>query len=153
MEALFQIIRRSLLGTLALLVVVGIVAVLYLESTLPSVDMLKGMRLAVPLKIYANDGKLISEFGEERRTPIPLAEVPQDLIHAVLATEDRRFYEHPGVDFRGLLRAGVTLLTNSSIKQGGSTITMQVARNFFLTRQKTFVRKLSEILLALKIKL
>ncbi|HQW58489.1 MAG TPA: hypothetical protein PK583_06005, partial [Gammaproteobacteria bacterium] len=69
METLFQIIRRSLLGTLALLVVVGIIAVLYLESTLPSVDMLKDMRLAVPLKIYANDGKLISEFGEERRTP------------------------------------------------------------------------------------
>ncbi|HXH54746.1 MAG TPA: penicillin-binding protein 1A [Gammaproteobacteria bacterium] len=151
METLFQIIRRSLLGTLALLVVGGIVAILYLESTLPSVDMLKDMRLAVPLKIYANDGKLISEFGEERRTPIPLAQVPKDLIHAVLATEDRRFYEHPGVDFRGLLRAGVSLLTNSSIKQGGSTITMQVARNFFLTRQKTFIRKLSEILLALKI--
>lgn len=151
MEILYQIIRRSLLGTLALLVLVGILAILYLESTLPSVNMLKDMRLAVPLKIYANDGKLISEFGEERRTPIPLNQVPKDLINAVLATEDRRFYEHPGVDFRGLLRAGVTLLTNSSIKQGGSTITMQVARNFFLTRQKTFVRKLSEILLALKI--
>jgi penicillin-binding protein 1A len=151
METLFQIIRRSLLGTLALLVVLGIIAVLYLESTLPSVDMLKEMRLAVPLKIYANDGKLISEFGEERRTPIPLNQVPKDLIHAVLATEDRRFYEHPGVDFRGLLRAAVTLLTSSSIKQGGSTITMQVARNIYLTRQKTFVRKLSEILLALKI--
>lgn len=151
METLYQIIRRSLLGTLALLVLLGICAVLYLESTLPSVSMLKDMRLAVPLKIYASDGKLISEFGEERRTPIPLNQVPKDLINAVLATEDRRFYEHPGVDFRGLLRAGVTLLTHSSIKQGGSTITMQVARNFFLTRQKTFVRKLSEILLALKI--
>ncbi len=151
MKALFQIIRRSLFGTLALLAILGIIGILYLDSTLPSVDMLKDMRLAVPLKIYTNDGKLISEFGEERRTPIPLSQVPKDLIHAILATEDRRFYEHPGVDFRGLLRAGVTLLTNSSIKQGGSTITMQVARNFFLTRQKTFVRKLSEILLALKI--
>jgi penicillin-binding protein 1A len=151
MEILFHIIRRSLLGILALLVLLGIIGVLYLESTLPSVDMLKDMRLAVPLKIYTSDGKLISEFGEEHRTPIPLNQVPKDLINAVLATEDRRFYEHPGVDFRGLLRAGVALVTSSSIKQGGSTITMQVARNFFLTRQKTFVRKMSEILLALKI--
>ena len=151
METCFQIIRRSLLGILASVILLAIIGLFYLDSTLPSVGMLKDMRLAVPLKIYANDGKLISEFGEERRTPIPLAQVPKDLIHAVLATEDRRFYEHPGVDLRGLLRAGLTLITNTSIKQGGSTITMQVARNFFLTRQKTFVRKLSEILLALKI--
>jgi len=151
MGILFTIIRRSLLGTAVLLIVVGILGVLYLESTLPSVDTLKDMRLQVPLKVFTNDGKLIAEFGEGRRTPIALNQIPKDLINAVLATEDRRFYEHPGVDFRGLMRAAVTLLTNTSIKQGGSTITMQVARNFFLTRKKTFTRKISEILLALKI--
>lgn len=151
MDILFRIIRNALLGTLGLLIVLGILAVFYLESTLPSVDMLKDMRLTVPLKVFSNDGKLIAVYGEERRSPIALTQVPKDLIHAVLATEDRRFYEHPGVDFRGLARAAVNLLSNSSLKQGGSTITMQVARNFFLTRKKTFIRKLSEILLAFKI--
>src|SRR5205814_3343625 len=97
------------------------------------------------------DGKLIGQIGEERRTPITLEQVPKNLINAVLATEDRRFYDHPGVDLRGLIRAGVKVLSNASMKQGGSTITMQVARNYFLTRQKTIIRKVSEILLALKI--
>jgi len=151
MTILFDILRRSLVGTCGVLIVIVILGVLYLESTLPSVEMLKDMHLQVPLKVFTNDGKLIAEFGEERRTPIKLNQIPKDLIHAVLATEDRRFFEHPGVDFRGLMRAAVNLLTSSSIKQGGSTITMQVARNFFLTRNKTFIRKLSEILLALKI--
>lgn len=151
MGILFRIISRSLFGILALLSVLVVLGVFYLESTLPSVDMLKDMRLQVPLRIFANDGKLIAEYGEERRNPITLNQVPKDLINAVLATEDRRFYEHPGVDLRGLMRAAVNLLSSSSLKQGGSTITMQVARNFFLSRKKTFTRKLSEILLALKI--
>lgn len=151
MNILIDIIRRALLGTLVLAVILGILAVLYLESTLPSVEMLKDMRLQVPLRVFSNDGKLIAEFGEGRRTPVTLNQVPKDLINAILATEDRRFYEHPGVDFRGLMRAGVNLLSNASMKQGGSTITMQVARNFFLTRKKTFIRKINEILLALKI--
>ena len=151
MRILLSIVRRSLLGTISLLIGIGILAVFYLESTLPAVDKLKDMRFQVPLRIFSNDGKLIGEFGDERRTPVTLKQVPPDLIHAVLSTEDRRFYEHPGVDFRGLARAAVTLFLHTSIKQGGSTITMQVARNFFLTRKKTFVRKISEILLALKI--
>lgn len=151
MNVFFSIVKRSLLKIVALGVVVGILGTIYLQSTLPSVDMLKDIRLQVPLKIFSRDGKLIGEFGEERRTPIALSQIPKDLINAVLATEDPRFYEHPGVDFRGLARASLHLLTSSSLKQGGSTITMQVARNFFLSRQKTFSRKLSEILLALKI--
>ncbi len=151
MGMLSRIIYRSVLVLIGILTVIGIVGLLYLESTLPSVSMLKDMKLQVPLRIYSEDGKLIGEFGEERRTPLSLQKIPKNLINAVLATEDRRFYEHPGVDFRGLIRASVILLTNSSIKQGGSTITMQVARNFFLTRKKTFTRKLCEILLALKI--
>jgi penicillin-binding protein 1A len=151
MRILYLIIRRAILGTIALMVLIGIAGAAYLESTLPSVAMLKDMRLQVPLRIYSRDGKLISEFGEAKRTPIRLNQVSKDMINAILATEDRRFYDHPGVDFRGLMRAGIHLLTNVSVKQGGSTITMQVARNFFLTRKKTFIRKFSEILLALKI--
>lgn len=151
MGILFLIIKRAILGTMALMIVLVIAAAAYLESTLPSVEMLKDMRLQVPLRVYSADGKLIAEFGEARRSPIQLNQVPKDLINAILATEDRRFYDHPGVDFRGLIRAAIHLMTNVSIKQGGSTITMQVARNYFLTRKKTFVRKLSEILLALKI--
>lgn len=151
MNLLFSVLRRAFIGTGIVLVILGIVFAAYLESTLPSVEMLKDMRLQVPLRVYSSDGKLIAEFGEAKRTPVTLNQVPKDLINAVLATEDRRFYDHAGVDLRGLLRAGVHLLSNVSIKQGGSTITMQVARNYFLTRTKSFVRKLSEILLALKI--
>lgn len=151
MNFLFSIIRRAIIGTGIILVILGIVFAAYLESTLPSVEMLKDMRLQVPLRVYSSDGKLMAEFGEAKRTPVRLNQVPKDLINAVLATEDRRFYDHAGVDLRGLLRAGLHLMTNVSIKQGGSTITMQVARNYFLTRKKSFVRKLSEILLALKI--
>jgi penicillin-binding protein 1A len=151
MHALFVIIKRALMGTLAVMVVLVIVGAAYLESTLPSVEMLKDMRLQVPLRVYSSDGKLMAEFGEARRTPITLNQVPKDLINAILAAEDRRFYDHAGVDIRGLMRAGFRLLSNVSVTQGGSTITMQVARNYFLTRKKTFVRKFSEILLALKI--
>lgn len=151
MRALVHIIRRALIGTLAVMAVLIIVGAAYLESTLPSVEMLKDMRLQVPLQVFSSDGKLIAQFGEARRTPITLKQVPRDLINAILAAEDRRFYDHAGVDIRGLMRAGVRLMSNVSVTQGGSTITMQVARNYFLTRKKTFVRKFSEILLALKI--
>lgn len=151
MHALFVIIKRAFVGTVAVMVVLVIVGAAYLETTLPSVEMLKDMRLQVPLRVYSSDGKLIAEFGEARRTPITLKQVPKDLINAILAAEDRRFYDHSGVDIRGLMRAGFRLMSNVSVTQGGSTITMQVARNYFLTRKKTFVRKFSEILLALKI--
>ena len=151
MGLLFRIIYRSLLGIFCLFVIIVLVALSYIETTLPSVDSIKEMNLAVPLRIFSSDGKLIGQFGEERRTPVTLEQVPQTLINAVLATEDRRFYDHPGVDLRGLLRAGVKVLSNASMKQGGSTITMQVARNYFLTRKKTIIRKVNEILLALKI--
>ncbi len=151
MSILIRIVWRTLLGFLALLLVFGTAGIVYLESTLPSVETLKDIRLQVPLRVFTREGQLIAEFGEERRTPIALDQVPQTFIHAILATEDRRFYEHRGVDLRGLIRASFHLLSNASLKQGGSTITMQVARNFFLSRQKTFARKLSEILLAFKI--
>lgn len=151
MGVMVRIVWRSLLGISVLLIFFGVIGLLYIESTLPSVDSLRDVRLKVPLRIFSQDGKLIAEFGEGRRNPVSLEQVPKDLINAVLATEDRRFYEHPGVDLRGLVRASVKLLVSSSIKEGGSTITMQVARNFFLTRKKTFTRKISEILLSFKI--
>lgn len=125
--------------------------VIHLEGNLPPVDMLRDVQLQVPLKIYSADGKLLAEYGEKRRTPLNLEQIPQKLKDAVLATEDHRFYKHPGVDIRGLMRAAVNLISKGTKEQGGSTITMQVARNFFLSRTKTYTRKLNEILLALKI--
>lgn len=142
----------KLFFTITILSVAALTALLiHLEANLPSVDMLRDVHLQVPLKVYAADGKLIAEYGEKRRTPLTLAQIPKQLKDAVIATEDRRFYKHPGVDIRGLARAVVNLVQKGTKEQGGSTITMQVARNFFLTRQKTYTRKLNEILLALKI--
>ncbi len=123
----------------------------YLDKQLPDVAVLKNVQFQVPLRIYTNDGKLIAEYGEKRRIPVSLDEVPKPMIQAFIATEDRRFYEHAGVDPVGLMRAAVNLVLTGKKSQGGSTITMQVARNFFLTRKKTYSRKLHEIMLALKI--
>ncbi len=124
---------------------------LYLNASLPNVDQLTEAKLQIPLSVYTKDGKLISQFGEYRRNPVKLADVPQGLIDAVLATEDRRFYQHTGVDLIGLTRAAHHMLLKGGRGQGGSTITMQVARNFYLSPEKTFTRKFNEILLALKI--
>ena len=123
----------------------------YTVTQLPSVAILEDVQLQVPLKIVTHNGQLIAEYGEKRRTPLKIEEIPKPLIDALIATEDRRFYEHQGVDVRGLLRAVYVLLSTGNKEQGGSTITMQVARNFFLSRHKTYTRKLNEILLALKI--
>ena len=109
------------------------------------------MQLQVPLRIYSDDKKLIAEYGEKRRIPVSYDAIPQPLINALLSTEDQRFFEHPGVDVYGLARAAVKLVKTGRKSQGGSTITMQVARNFFLSRKKTFLRKFNEILLAIKI--
>lgn len=124
---------------------------IYLESQLPDVDTLKSVQLQVPLRIFTQDKKLIAEYGEKRRIPVDYEAVPKLLVQAILSTEDQRFFEHPGVDPMGIARAGVELLRTGRKSQGGSTITMQVARNFFLTRKKTFLRKFNEILLAIKI--
>ncbi len=151
MKDILQIFKRYLLGLVIFTFASLLISVVYIESTLPDVQTLKDVQLQVPLRIYSADKKLISEFGQKRRTPIKIEDVPPLLINAVIATEDRRFYQHPGVDMRGILRAIVNLVSTGQKEQGGSTITMQVARNFFLTRQKTFARKFNEILLALKI--
>lgn len=136
---------------LATCALASLVVILLLIANLPAVDQLRDVQLQIPLKIYTADHKLIAEYGDHRRTPIKLDQIPQKLKDAVIATEDHRFYDHPGVDIRGIARAFVALATKGTKEQGGSTITMQVARNFFLSRNKTYTRKINEILLALKI--
>lgn len=118
---------------------------------LPALDTLTDYRPRVPLRVYTADGHLIGEFGEERRDVVRIAELPSHLKHAILAAEDERFYEHRGIDPLGLARAALANLSSGGRGQGASTITMQVARNFFLSREKTYNRKLYEILLSLKI--
>lgn len=153
-----QIIRRvfthcvwALLSLMITAVIVLGITYIYMELQLPDVSILRDMHLQEPLRIYTSDGKLIAEYGTKRRIPVSLNQVPQPLINAVLATEDVRFYSHSGVDFIGVLRAIKAVLESGRKVQGASTITMQVARNFFLTSKKTYSRKLKEILLALKI--
>lgn len=131
--------------------VIGIGIYTYIAPGLPSIENLKDVRFQVPLRVFTDDGKLIAEFGERKRSPVRFKDVPPLLVHAIISAEDDRFFDHPGVDYQGLLRASVVLLLTGEKSQGGSTITMQVARNFFLSREKTYLRKLTEILLALKI--
>lgn len=124
---------------------------LYLSPNLPAVDSLREYKFETPLRIYSRDGKLIQEYGEKRSIPISFEEAPPLLIKAFLAAEDDRFYSHNGVSIRGLLRATSQMLLQSETQTGGSTITQQVAKNFFLSFEKTIIRKLKELLLALKI--
>ena len=124
---------------------------LLIVPNLPSVEVLKDVRLQVPLRVYSRDMKLMAEFGEKKRAPMVYEEFPDLMVKAVLAAEDARFFEHPGVDYQGLLRAVFYLVRTGEKGQGGSTITMQVARNFFLSREKTYLRKINEIMLAFKI--
>ncbi len=124
---------------------------LYLQPALPSVEQLSDIRLQTPLRVYSRDNELIAEFGEMRRMPLDFEDVSPKQIQAFLAAEDSRFESHRGVDVRGLARATYELATTGQIQSGGSTITMQVAKNFFLTRDRTFLRKFNEILLALQI--
>ena len=126
-------------------------AFLYLSPSLPSVESLRSIQLQIPLRVYSSDGKLIAEFGEMRRSPIAFAEIPEDFISALLAAEDDNFANHYGVDVKSLMRAATQILKSGQIQTGGSTITMQVAKNFFLTSERSFSRKINEILLALQI--
>lgn len=139
----------SALAVLGFLVFVG--AKTYYEPQLPSVESLHEIKLGVPLRVFTRDGKLIGEFGAERREPLHFEQIPEPLIQAFLAAEDDRFFEHSGVDVAGLARAVVVLLTTGEKRQGGSTITMQLARNIFLSSERSFSRKFKEIFLAQKI--
>lgn len=122
-----------------------------LSPTLPDVAVLRDVKLQTPLRVYSADMKLIAVFGEKRRIPAHLDEMPELLRQAFIAGEDDRFYEHPGIDYQGILRAVWNLILTGEKEQGGSTITMQLARNFFLSAEKSYIRKIREIMLALKI--
>jgi penicillin-binding protein 1A len=124
---------------------------LYLRPGLPAVEQLLDIKLQTPLRVYSADDRLIAEFGEKRRAPVTIEQIPTIQLHAFLAAEDARFYEHFGVDIKGLMRAAIELVSTGEIQSGGSTITMQVAKNYFLSRDRTFIRKFNEILLALQI--
>ena len=137
------------LAGIAVLVLALVVALAY--PNLPSLEALTEYQPKVPLRIYTAEGILIGEFGEERRAFVAIEEVPAQLKNAIIAAEDERFYEHPGIDYVGVLRAAYANLAAGGRRQGASTITMQVARNFFLSSEKTLSRKLYEALLAFKI--
>src|SRR3989338_1595683 len=126
-------------------------AVMLAYPALPSLEVLTEYRPKIPLRVYSAEGMLLSEFGEERRAFVKIFEVPDMMKKAILAAEDDRFYQHGGVDYSGVLRAVISNFTAGGAKQGASTITMQVARNFFLSKEKTLMRKFSEMLLAFKI--
>ncbi|WP_175823942.1 penicillin-binding protein 1A [Burkholderia sp. BCC0419] len=150
--------QKILLGfaamCVALVVAGGLVlgyALVVAWPNMPSLDALTDYRPKVPLRIYTSDHVLIGEFGEERRDVVHFRDVPDSLKKAILAIEDARFYDHGGVDLTGIIRAGFVALTNGHASQGASTITMQVARNFFLSSEKTYTRKIYEMLLAYRI--
>ena len=143
------------LALLAGLAAIGVLAaglvIVLAYPNLPSLGALTEYQPKIPLRIYTAEGVLIGEFGEERRAVVSIAEVPAQLKNAIIAAEDERFYEHPGIDYVGVLRAAYANLVAGGRRQGASTITMQVARNFFLSSEKTLTRKLYEALLAFKI--
>jgi len=135
MNRFFRIIRMFIALTLILCTVLISTILYYMEFELPDIDALNTVQLQVPLKILSRDNKLIATFGEKRRIPVPYNEIPAPLIEAVLATEDQRYFQHSGVDLPGLGRAALQLIATGRKTQGGSTITMQVARSFYLSRR------------------
>ena len=145
------ILGAALLSAATLAVCVAAGVYLYFGADLPHPKDLVGQRLHEPLRIYTADHKLIGEFGTERRLPVTFNEIPTTVVNAFVAAEDDRFFSHPGVDYHGILRAAVHLVTTGRKTQGGSTITMQLARNLYLSRDRTYVRKIKEIILALRI--
>ncbi len=154
MNILVKLLKVGIVFALILFTVSAIALAglyIYLNPQLPSIEGLSDVRLQVPLRIYSSDGSLLGEFGEKRRSPKSLEEIPARLRQAFLSAEDDRFFEHPGVDYQGILRAVFNLISTGERGQGGSTITMQLARNFYLSSEKTYIRKISEIFLALKI--
>ncbi len=140
-----------ILTGLSVAIIISASLYLYLRPGLPPVEQLLDVKLQTPLRVYSKDKRLIAEFGEKRRAPVTIEQIPTIQLQAFLAAEDSRFYEHFGVDIKGLTRAAIELISTGSIQSGGSTITMQVAKNYFLSRDRTFIRKFSEILLALQI--
>ena len=122
-----------------------------LLSDLPAIENIRNIRLKVPLEVYTIDGRLMAQFGNHKRIPLTIDHVPKTLINAITAAEDDRFFHHYGIDITGIARALIANIRSGDISQGASTITMQVARNYFLSREKTYIRKVKEILLAIKL--
>ena len=148
---LFLIPFALLLGLVAIGIAIAAIVLVLAYPNLPSLEVLTDYRPKIPLRIYTADGFLIGEFGEERRAVVGFNEVPDIMKHAILSAEDDRFYQHGGVDYAGIVRAAATNFIGGGKRQGASTITQQVARNFFLTGEKTYTRKLYEALLSFKI--
>ncbi len=123
----------------------------YIEPQLPDVATLKDVRLQIPMQVYSADGELIAQYGEKRRIPVTLDQIPPEMINAFIATEDSRFYEHHGIDPVGIFRAASVALFSGHASQGASTITQQLARNFFLSPERTLMRKIKEAFLAIRI--
>lgn len=146
-----HLILIAVAGLFALGVFALALVALILTPTLPAIEGLADSQLKVPLRVYTQEGVLIGEFGEEKRIPLKISETPPALIQAILAAEDDAFYFHQGVDLLGIARAAISNLRSRRHGEGGSTITMQVARNYFLSPEKTYTRKFKEILLAFKI--
>jgi len=151
MRKAFRLIFRFLIASFVLGLVALSLVYLIVVKDLPDVETLRDVQLQVPLRVYTQDGKLVSVFGEKRRIPVQTNEMPAHLINAFIAGEDARFRVHPGVDYQGISRAIWTLVKTGEKSIGGSTITQQLARNFFLTVEKTYTRKIKEIFLALKV--
>jgi penicillin-binding protein 1A len=142
-------ICAALVSVIAIIVFANVCAYVYLRPALPDVNSLRDVQLQVPLRVYTRDGKLIAAIGEQRRIPVRYDQLPKRLIQAFLATEDDRFFRHHGVDWEGILRAAMANLKAGGIRQGASTITMQVARDMFLTPRRDMKRKMSEIYISL----
>ena len=150
-KTLLKWLAFLLLAFVGTFLAAGYFFVLELEKELPDIGQLQHVQYQMPISIYSRDRLLIAQFGEKRRIPLTMDQVPPQLTHAFIAAEDDGFYEHNGVDFKGLARAAGQLALTGKKRQGGSTITMQVARNFLLSNERTYLRKIKEILLALKI--
>lgn len=142
---------RFLFSLIFFIVLVILTALVVVSAQLPRVDQILSIPWQVPMRVYTADHQLIAEFGDKNRTPVAIEQVPTWVTQAVVATEDQRFYSHHGIDPVGLSRAALAVIQHKSKTQGASTITMQVARNYYLSREKTYWRKIREILLALKL--
>ncbi len=151
----FTTLFKRILAPLIIILSLGVIAVagsyFYYTPKLPSVNELRNTQLQLPIRVYSKNDKLIAEFGRFRRRPVKIDDIPQTMINAFIAIEDARFYQHRGVDFKGIIRAAVSAIKNRKVSQGASTITMQLARNFFLTSERTITRKIKEMYLAVKI--
>ncbi len=148
---LFKLAFFALFAGLAATALGGYALYRHLEPQLPDIEILTDIRYQIPMSIYSKDNLLIAEYGEKKRIPLSMQDTPKQVVQAFLAAEDNRFFDHPGVDYQGLMRATFSFVRTGEKKQGGSTITMQVARNFFLSSEKTLLRKVKEIMLAIKI--